>query len=57
MLIGSDREEHKLHTLIDHNSDICIVLDHHMDIRKLQTIDKFSQNTLFMEHPLSKGEF
>jgi hypothetical protein len=40
MLIGSDREEHKLHTLIDHNSDICIVLDHHMDTRKLQTLTK-----------------
>ena len=40
MLIGSDREAHKLHTIIDHNSDICILLDHHMDTRKLQTLTK-----------------
>ena len=40
MLIGSDREAHKLHTIIDNNSDIAILLDHHMDTRKLQTLTK-----------------
>ena len=40
MKIGTDREIHKLHTLIDHNADICICIDHHMDAKKLATLTK-----------------
>ena len=46
MLIGSDREAHKLHTIIDHSSDICNLLDHHMDTRKLQTLTKNNRQVM-----------
>ena len=37
---STEREEHKLHTLIDHKADICICIDHHLDTRKLSTLTK-----------------
>ena len=46
MKIGSSREEHKLHTLIDHGSDIAICLDHHMDSKKLAALTKNNRQIL-----------
>ena len=40
MKIGTDREEHKLQTVINTNSDIIILIDHHLDQQKLASLAK-----------------
>ena len=46
MRLGSDREEHKLNTALDHNADIAILVDHHMDTNKLAALTKNNRQTL-----------
>ena len=40
MKIGTDREAHKLQTVINTNSDIIILIDHHLDQQKLASLAK-----------------
>ena len=46
MKIGSNREEQKLGTLLDLNSDIIFLIDHHMDENKLASLLKNNRKTL-----------
>ena len=46
MKLGSDREEHKLGTIIDLNSDIIFLIDHHMDQQKLSSLIKNNRQVL-----------
>ena len=46
MKIGSDCEEKKLGTLLDLNSDIIFLIDHHMDNQKLPSLFKNNRKTL-----------
>ena len=46
MKIGSDREEHKLNTALDHSADIVIIIDHHLDTNKLAALTKNNRQTL-----------
>ena len=60
MTIGSDHKEHKLHTLIDNQSDIVIAIDHHMDSHKLQTLTKnnrqiISKYTIYGTPSIKRG--
>ena len=40
MKLGTDREAQKLRTMINTNSDVIIVIDHHLDQRKLDSLLK-----------------
>jgi exonuclease III len=60
MLVNTDREEHKLQTLINHESDIVIVIDHHLDTNKLASLTKnnrqiFSKYTIYGTPSLKRG--
>ena len=46
MTIGTDREEKKLGTILDLNSDIIFLIDHHLDQAKLASLIKNNRNTL-----------
>ena len=46
MTIGTDREGKKLGTILDLNSDIIFLIDHHMDQAKLASLIKNNRNTL-----------
>ena len=46
MKIGTDREEHKLGTIINTNSDIVIIIDHHLDTQKLASLTKNNRQIL-----------
>ena len=46
MKIGTDREAHKLQTVINTNSDIIILIDHHLDQQKLASLVKKHQQLL-----------
>ena len=46
MKIGSNCEEKKLGTLLDLNSDIVFLIDHHMDDRKLASLLKNNRKIL-----------
>ena len=46
MEIGTDREEKKLGTIINTNSDILILLDHHLDQQKLSSLIKNNRQML-----------
>ena len=46
MKIGTDREEHKLDTIINTNSDIIILIDHHLDTQKLASFTKNNRQIL-----------
>ena len=46
MKIGTDREEHKLGTIINTNSDIIILIDHHLDTQKLASFSKNNRQIL-----------
>ena len=46
MKIGTDREEHKLSTIINTNSDIIILIDHHLDTQKLASFTKNNRQIL-----------
>ena len=60
MKIGTDREEHKLGTIINTNSDILILIDHHLDQQKLASLTKnnrqiFSKFTIHGTPSLKRG--
>ena len=60
MKIGTDREEHKLGTIINTNSDIIILIDHHLDTQKLASLTKnnrqiFSKFTIHGTPSLKRG--
>ena len=38
MKIGTERETHKLQTVINTNSDVVILIDHHLDQLKLASL-------------------
>ena len=46
MKLGTDREAHKLHTIINTNSDILIIIDHHLDQQKLDSLFKNNRQAL-----------
>ena len=46
MKIGTDREEHKLGTIINTSSDILILIDHHLDQQKLASLAKNNRQIL-----------
>ena len=46
MKIGTDREEFKLGTIINTNSDIIILIDHHLDTQKLASLTKNNRQIL-----------
>ena len=46
MKIGTDREEHKLCTIINTSSDILILIDHHLDQQKLASLIKNNRQVL-----------
>ena len=47
MKIGSDREAHKLRSVINTNSNIIILIDHHLDEQKLASITKNNRQIFF----------
>ena len=60
MTIGSDREEKKLGTILDLNSDIIFLIDHHLDQQKLTSLMKnnrknLSQFSIFGTPTLKRG--
>ena len=46
MKLGTGREAHKLQTLINTNSDILIIIDHHLDQQKLASLIKNNSQIL-----------
>ena len=46
MKIGTDREAHKLQTVINTNSDVVILIDHHLDQQKLASLTKNNRQLL-----------
>ena len=46
MKIGTDREAHKLQTVINTNSDIVILIDHHLDQQKLAYLTRNNRQIL-----------
>ena len=46
MTLGSDREEKKLGTILDLNSDIIFLIDHHLDDQKLASLKKNNREIL-----------
>lgn len=46
MKLGTDHEAHKLHTIINTNSDILIIIDHHLDQQKLDSLFKNNRQAL-----------
>ena len=60
MKIGTDREELKLGTIINTNSDIIILIDHHLDQNKLASLIKnnrqiFSKYSIHGTPSLKRG--
>ena len=54
MKLGTGREAHKLQTLINTNSDILIIIDHHLDQQKLASLVKNNSQILLELQKISK---
>ena len=55
MKIGTDREEHKLGTIINTNGDIIILIDHHLDTQKLASFKKNNRIRFMCKHTYKFG--